>query len=67
MMKHQQTTSTVVLIAQIVELKLFQPIQLIHFDDCIQCDHTIKELIRLIKGRRNLIQFMCANHRSKSS
>ena len=44
--KTQQTTSTAVLITQMmVELKLFQPIQLIHFDDCIQCDHTVKELI----------------------
>ena len=42
----QQTTSTVVLIAQkgIAELKLFKLIQLIHFDDCIQCDLTTKEL-----------------------
>ena len=44
--KTQQTTGTEVLIAQIIaELKLFQLIQLIHFDDCIQCDLTIKELI----------------------
>ena len=43
----QQTTSAVVLNAQIMaELKLFQLIQLIYFDDCIQCDLTIKELIR---------------------
>ena len=46
-MKTQQTTSAVVLIAQMMaELKFFQLIQLIHFDDCIQCDLTIKELIR---------------------
>ena len=59
----QQATSTVVLIAQIkAELKLFQlPIQLIHFDDCIQCDLTIQELIRLIKARRTLAQFTCTN------
>ena len=39
----QQTTSAVVLIAQLIaELKLCQLIQLIHFDDCIQCDFTIK-------------------------
>ena len=67
----QQTTSTVVLIAQIIEeLKLFQLIQLIHFDDCIQCDLTIQELIlliRLIKARRTLTQFTCANCCSKSS
>ena len=37
--KTQQTTGTEVLIAQIIaELNLFQLIQLIHFDDCIQCD-----------------------------
>ena len=60
--KTQQTTGTEVLIAQIIaELKLFQLIQLIHFDDCIQCDLTIKELIRLIKARRTLAQFTCAN------
>ena len=27
------------------ELKLFKLNHLIHFDDCIQCDLTIKELI----------------------
>ena len=55
------------LIAQIIaELKLFQLIWLIHFDDCIQGDLTIK-LIQLIKGRRTLTQFMPANRRSKSS
>ena len=60
---NKQTNSTVVLIAQIIaELKLFQLIQLIHFDDCIQCDLTIEELIRLIKARRTLTQFTCANH-----
>ena len=52
---------TVVLIAQIIaNLKLFQRIQLIHFYDCIHCDLTIKELIRLIKRA-------CANRQSKSS
>ena len=52
------TTFTVVLIAQIIaESKLFRVIQLIHFDDCIQYDLTIKELI----------QFTYANCRSKSS
>ena len=66
--KTQQTTDTEVLIAQMIaELKLFQLIQLIHFDDCIQCDLTIKELIRLIKARRTLAQFTCANRWSKSS
>ena len=45
--KTQQTTGTEVLIAQIIaELTLFQLIQFVHFDDCIQCDLTIKELIR---------------------
>ena len=64
----QQTTSTVVLIAQIItELRLFQLIQLTHFDDCIQCDLTIQELIRLIKACRTLTQFTCANRWSKSS
>ena len=58
----QQTTNTVVLIAQIIaELRLFQMIQLIQFDDCIQCDLTIQELIRLIKARRTLAQFTCTN------
>ena len=57
----QQTASTVVVITQIIaELKLFQLIQLIHFDGCIQGDLTIK-LIQLIKGRRTLTQFMPAN------
>ena len=46
-MKHNRQPSAVVLIAQIMaELKLFQLIQLIHFDDCIQCDLIRKELIR---------------------
>ena len=32
--------------AQIIaKLKLSQPVQLIHFVDCIKCDHTIKDLI----------------------
>ena len=34
---------------------------------CIQCDLTIKELIRLIKGRRTLTEFTYANRRLKSS
>ena len=39
----QQTTSTVVFIEQIIaELKLFQLIQLIHFDDYIRYNLTIK-------------------------
>ena len=66
--QHWDNLSTEVLIAQVIaELNLFQLIQLIHFDDCIQCDLTINELIPLIKGRRTLTQFTCANRRSKSS
>ena len=51
-MKHNRQ-----LLQYVAELKLFRLIQLIHLDDCIQCDLTIKELIQL----------KCANRQSKSS
>ena len=51
----QQTTSTVVLIAQkIAGLKLFQLIQLIHFDDCIQCESHYKRIGSTDQNAQNL-------------
>ena len=63
----QQTTSTVVLIAQkIAELKLFQLIQLIHFDDCIQCDrHVLKPETTKRNGRNETIEMSETTETSK--